>query len=228
MKIELEENQYEEAQKWVDKKAEELENVYQDRKYRQETEEVLKFFEDKRKLSNRATTSQQSYKGNKNRRVKALIAAILVTAGIGYGAYKIPDIVEDQKAYHAIEEVVKNYSNEQIRDRIYSVLEGEITDATHEQKVEIDQYMVDTGTKRTQVKVGKMTYTEDLDLRSPVSTKNTLKSGSIGRIITETRDAEKRKDRKGLIRSLRDAIKFANDKDLTVEGDTLKEKDVER
>ena len=218
----------EEARKWVNQRAEELENRYRDRENNKKTEQVLKFFEEKRKLPNKATTSKKSYKGSKHRRIKALIAAILVAGGIGYGVYKIPEIIEDQKAYQAIEEVVKNYSNEQIKERIYSVLEGEVTDATHEQNVKFDQYMVDTGTRRTQVKVGEKTYTEDLDLRSPISMGNTLKSGSIGNIIAETKDAEKKQDRKGLIRSLRDAIKFANKKDLQVEGDTLKEKDSER
>lgn len=176
----------------------------------------------KREIKRPTVKSKKKYKGNKRLRAKATLAAILISLSIGGSVYGVEQMSKSQKEYETVATEVQNLSDEEIKNEIYDILKQEVADATKTNKEDIKFWRShpDSGTIRTEVNVGKTSYEENIDLRSPFDINNTLKSKGISKIIDEATSAESRKD---LIKTLIKTKKFSKEKDLKVDGKKLKE-----
>lgn len=165
---------------------------------------------------------KKKYIGNKNLRVKALIATLVIVGTIGIGAYGANRYSQYQNEYQKVATSVENLTDDEIEQKIEDVIKQEVSQATGKEmdEIEISQYEVGSDTKRTEIQAGDNIYAEDINVRDPFSFGNTLKSKGISNIITQSRQAETRKE---LIKVLRKALKFSEQKDLRVDGNNLKE-----
>ena len=119
------------------------------------------------------------------------------------------------------EKAPENLSDKEIRDEIYDILKQEISNATNVDKEDItfETYQPDSGTERTKVTAGEKNYVNNRDLRSPINFGNTL-SNKVAEIINHSNNNS---DRKELIKQLKKAREFSEEKDLKVDGDNLKD-----
>lgn len=201
-----------------------------DSEYKRETiEEIEKIFRnrdqgyrnstiDYKDIKRPKTSAKKKYKGNIKQRIKAIMAVMLIGASVGVG---VKEVANYKKQYNAIANEVQNLSDKEIRDEIYDILKQEISNATNVDKEDItfETYQPDSGTERTEVTAGEKNYVNNRDLRSPINFGNTL-SNKVAEIINHSNNNS---DRKELIKQLKKAREFSEEKDLKVDGDNLKD-----
>ncbi len=193
-----------------------------DQGYRNSTIDDEKSTRDKKDIKRPKSSTKEEYKGSRKQRIKAMIAVMLVSISVGVGVgIGIKEASDYKKQYNAIATEVQNLSDEEIRNEIYDILKEEISKATKVDKEDItfETYQPDSGTIRTEVKAGEETYVNDRDLRSPTNFGNTL-SNKVAEIINHSNNNS---DRKELIKQLKKAREFSEEKDLKVDGNKLKD-----
>lgn len=205
---------------------------------KQKLKENIKYFEDalkeqekrknKRDLKNSSSKIKKTYKGNLKKRIKALIATAIVIGGIAVGTYEIKKHHEYIYDYAATATRVEEMSDDELKDYIENILKEEVSKATGVETEEIDFSRYSSGTtfQTTKVTAGETEYKYDEDLRSPFFDTGNLKSKGLRSVISMTRNANG--DRKELIKALKKAQEFSDEKDLVVDGDKLKEVDSDK
>lgn len=200
--------------------------------------ENIKYFEDalkerekrknKRDLKNSSSKIKNKiYKGNLKKRIKALIATAIVIGGIAAGTYGIKKHHEYIYDYAATATRVEEMSDDELKDYIENILKEEVSKATgvDTEEINFSRYSSGTSFQTTKVTAGENEYKYVEDLRSPC-TEGNLKSKRLRSVISMTRNANG--DRKELIKALKKAQEFSDEKDLVVDGDKLKEVDSDK
>ena len=163
------------------------------------------------------------YKGKKALRIKAWIATIVVALGAFASA---KEAIQNYSEYMFTSGLVNEMSSQEIMDEIEKILKEEVSQMTGEEIEDIEFY---TETKVTTfsttiVEAGDDEYVHTVDLRGggDIFKNNTLKSKKLTNLIK----AAKGGTREELIKTLRDARKFAQEYELVDDNGVLKAKKV--
>lgn len=179
----------------------------------------------KKKVTNNNRSKFNKAKEKKIKKIRNIIIALAISGtAINVAATQISKAKADAEEYNYVASTVENLNEDDIAKKAEEILKEEISKATGEkvEDISFSDSWTDSSTHIAKIEAGGQEYRYVEDLRGGDVFGNNTMSKNIYNLILEMNNA-KGKDRKEVIRALKDSMNFSSRKDIVLKGGKLVE-----